>query len=131
VIVGLGIDVVDISGFREQISDPASTFVHGTFTAAEIADASGRPGGEPARHLAARWAAKEAWIKAWSSSRFGEPPLMSQVDMREIEVRTDAWCRPKLCVHGAVAQAAGNLVARVSLSHDGGYAAAVVVLERA
>ena len=130
-IVGIGIDMVDVEGFREQLADPASSFAAGSFTPGELADARSRPGHEPARHLAARWAAKEAWIKAWSSSRFGLPPVLASVDMREIEVETDAWHRPRLALHGAVGEAAAGLIARVSLTHDGGYASAFVVLERA
>lgn len=128
-IVGVGIDMVEVGGFRDQLADPASTFAAGSFTAGELADARSRPGQEPARHLAARWAAKEAWIKAWSGSRYGEPPVLGGIDMREIEVETDGWRRPRIVLHGKVRAAAGELTAQVSLSHDGGYAAAVVVLQ--
>ena len=66
------------------------------------------PGPAPAREaesLAARWAAKEAVIKAWSSTRYGHPEVIdpSPVDLREIEVRTDAWGRPAIRLHGAIA----------------------------
>ena len=80
------------------------------------------------RHLAARFAATEAFIKAWSSSRWGSPPLLRSVDMREIEVIQDPWGRPSLRLHGDVARAAGRLDAHLSLSHDGGVAVAFVIL---
>ena len=67
-----------------------------------------RPGpasGGEAESLAARWAAKEAVIKAWSSTCFGHPEVIDPeyVDLREIEVRTDAWGRPAIRLHGEIA----------------------------
>ena len=84
--------------------------------------------------LAARWAAKEAFIKAWSSLYYGhEDPLeRDQVDWAEIEVVNDRWGRPSLRFHGAIADAlkqtereiSASLTWLVSLSHDGNYAIA-------
>ena len=44
-------------------------------------------------------------IKAWSSTCFGHPEVIdpAHVDLREIEVRTDAWGRPAIRLHGAIA----------------------------
>jgi holo-[acyl-carrier protein] synthase len=122
----IGVDLVDVGAFAEQLSDTASGFVAQTFTVREQRTAKG-----DARRLAARFAAKEAFLKAWSSARFGQPPLLAAVDMREIEVVDDGYGRPGLRMHGAVAEAAGSLVAHVSLSHDGTAAIAFVMLERA
>ncbi len=129
-IAGLGIDLVDVALFRQQLADPASTFVSGTFTDAERAEVGRR--GDPALRLAARFAAKEAFIKAWSSANRGQAPALARVDMREIEVRCDEWGRPAIRLHGAVRDALavrGRWRSQVSLTHDGGAAAAVVVLE--
>ena len=131
-IAGVGIDVVDIAGFREQLADPATTFVEGTFTNGERADVEHRPARDKTPHLAARYAAKEAFIKAWSASNPGEVPALSSVDMREIEVATDAHGRPGIRLHGRVAEAVtarGLGHTHLSLSHDGGVAAAVVVIQ--
>ena len=125
---GLGLDLVDVEGFAQQLADPASGFVDGTFTAAEQHDAAP----DRIRGLAARFAAKEAFIKAWSSSRHGRPPALRRVDLREVEVRRDAYGRPSVSLHGEVAAAVGDdLAVRVSLSHDGGVATAVVMLSGA
>jgi len=133
-VLGTGIDVVDVAAFRAQLADPASGFADATFTAAERRDAE-RPAGDPAERLAARFAAKEALVKAWAGARVGRPPAVAAVDAREIEVRLDPWGRPSLHLHGAVRDALRELggddrppVAHVSLSHDGGVATAVVVL---
>ena len=122
----VGVDLVDVPGFAEQLSDPASGFVDGTFTRLEQRIAQG-----DASRLAARFAAKEAFVKAWSGSRRGQPPLLASVDLREIEVVDDGYGRPGLRLHGAVAAAAGHVSTHLSLSHDGPSAIAVVILDRA
>ncbi len=132
-IAGIGVDLVDVPAFAEQLADPASAYVTGTFTAAEHRDAQGRSSADPARHLAARHAAKEAFIKAWSVARWGSPPALAAVDMTEIEVLTDGHGRPALRLSGQVAAAVatlGEVNAHLSMSHDGDRAIAMVVLER-
>lgn len=131
-ILGIGVDVVHLPAFRDQLADRASHFVDRTFTAEERATAEA--GRDPARHLGTRFAAKEAFIKAWSGARFGEPPALPGADLSEVEVVKDAWGRPALRLHGAVARAVAELGptrARLSLSHDGPMAIAMVTLSRA
>ena len=128
-IAGLGLDLVDVAAFRVQLADPASAFVAGTFTAAEQAGAPTGPG-DAVLHLAARFAAKEAFVKAWSAARRGHPPAVATLDLREIEVVRDPWGRPGLQVHGQVRAAFGaGLRLHLSLSHDGPCAGAVVIVE--
>ena len=123
----LGVDLVDVPGFAEQLADAASGFVDGHVHARS---SSARRRATRSR-LAARFAAKEAFIKAWSGSRRGQPPLLAAVDLREIEVVDDGYGRPGLRLHGAVASAVGPVVAHLSLSHDGPSAIAVVIIDRA
>ena len=84
--------------------------------------------------LAARWAAKEALVKAWSSALYGLPPPLADTPevFASIEVVSDAWKRPALRVHGDVAAACERDFpgARflLSLSHDGDYAHGLVAL---
>lgn len=125
---GVGIDIVDLDAFRDQLLVPGSVFVEQTFTTAERRACEGRASGDPARHLAARFAAKEAFVKAWSGSRRGCAPRLQAVDMQEIEVVLDAWGRPSLRLHGTLEELLGDVDLQVSLTHDGGYAAAVVML---
>lgn len=122
-------DIVDLAGFRAQLADTASTFEAATFTASERSAAARKPSGDPAVHLAARFAAKEALIKAWSASRWNEAAEVESLDWHEIEVIQDHRGRPALQLTGVVGQALAGLHPHVSLSHDGGYASAVVILE--
>ena len=63
------------------------------------------------QRLAARFAAKEAFLKAWSGARAGRAPALESVDLREIEVVDDGHGRPALALHGAVAAALAELAA--------------------
>ncbi len=126
-IVGVGIDVVSIPEFAEQVDLPGTVFAE-TFTPGERRDAADRSS-LAARHLAARWAAKEAVIKAWSGSRFARQPVLPEGIHRDIEVVTDRWGRPKVRLTGAVAEHLAGVVIHVSLTHDGDTAAAVAILE--
>ncbi|HSI27396.1 MAG TPA: holo-ACP synthase [Aeromicrobium sp.] len=127
-IIGVGVDLVHVPSFAEQLDQPGSRF-DGNFTPGEQRDIAARGG--HARHWAARWAAKEALIKAWSGSMYGEEPVMDEFAVAQIEVVSDAWGRPRLLLHGEVAKRLECLVADVSLSHDGDYAMAYVVLSAA
>ncbi|MDO4899663.1 holo-ACP synthase [Actinomyces sp.] len=145
-VLGVGVDLVHVPGLSEQISQPGTVFAERAFTARERRDAARRAestGSTQAEHLAGRWAAKEAFIKAWSgaaNTRAGRavaPQLPPEaVDWREIELVTDRWGRPSVHLSGTVAKAVaaslGNSAAAperwpVSLSHDGGWAVAVVL----
>ena len=126
-IVGVGIDVVSIPDFAEQVDQPGTVYAE-TFTPGERRDAADKSS-LAARHLAARWAAKEAVIKAWSGSRFAQRPMLPEGIHRDIEVITDMWGRPKVRLTGAVAEHLADVVIHVPLTHDGDTAAAVAILE--
>ena len=125
--VGVGIDVVSIPDFAEQVDQPGTVYAE-TFTPGERRDAADKSS-LAARHLAARWAAKEAVIKAWSGSRFAQRPMLPEGIHRDIEVITDMWGRPKVRLTGAVAEHLADVVIHVSLTHEGDIAAAVAILE--
>ena len=126
-IMGLGIDLVFIPEFAEQVDQPGTVFAE-TFTPGERRDAADKSS-QAARHLAARWAAKEAVIKAWSGSRFAQRPVLPEGIHRDIEVITDMWGRPKVRLSGAIAEHLANVKIHVSLTHEGDTAAAVAILE--
>ena len=115
-IVGLGIDVVDIERFEATLERTPGLRAR-LFTDDERT--------RPIAGLAARFAAKEALAKA----------LGAPVGMRwhDAEVVTDDDGRPWLEVRGTVARQTEKLGVtsmHLSMSHDAGIASAVVVLER-
>ena len=148
-VLAVGTDLVHVPGFSAQLDQPGSVFAQRAFTARELREARRRSqerGSIPAQHLAARWAAKESFIKAWSQAHVlrarsrgtsASPAILAEdVDWREIEVVTDRWGRPSLRLSGTVAQAVEHSLGEevstpgcwpVSLSHDGDYAAAIVL----
>ncbi len=114
-IVGVGIDVVDISRFGDALRRTPG-MVERLFTAAEAE--------RPPASLAARFAAKEALAKA-----LGAP---GNLEWDDAEVVSESSGRPRLELRGTVAARAAELGAasvHLSLSHDAGIASAVVVLE--
>lgn len=85
------------------------------------------------QHQAARLAAREAFLKALGMTQAGDL-LIKAIDPNEIEVTRQAGERPRVILSGrAKTTAAQQGIDRihVSLSHDGPYAAAVVILESA
>lgn len=126
-IVGVGLDLVEIRRVAALVERHGARALARLFTPDERRYAEARA--EPARHLAARFAAKEAGYKALSAAAGARA-----IGWRDIEVATATDGRPALRLHGAAAEAARALgVAHcwVSLTHDTHTAAAVVVLERA
>jgi holo-[acyl-carrier protein] synthase len=121
VIVGVGIDVVPVARFAETLRRTPS-LMQRLFTPAELVSANGTP--RSAESLAARFAAKEALAKALGAG--------GGMHWADAEVVTDDFGRPTLTVTGTVAERAAALgVTRwhISLSHDGGMAAATVIAE--
>ena len=114
-IVGLGIDVVDVSRFGDALARTPALRTR-LFTPGER--------DRPLASLAARFAAKEALAKA-----LGAPAGMEWADA---EVVSEDSGRPQFEIRGTVASQADALGVKsvhVSLSHDAGIASAVVVLE--
>ncbi len=130
-IRAIGIDLVSVESFAEQLGAVGSAFAEMTFTPGELRAAGGHSGA--AQHLAARYAAKEAFVKAFSGARPGSAPVIPTMDWRQVEVLKDAWGRPSLALHGALAAAVrstlGPIRMHLSISHEPGMAAAVVVIE--
>ena len=127
----VGIDLVGVEQFAEQLGSVGSAFAERTFTAGELR-AGAVPSGA-AQHLAGRFAAKEAFVKAFSGARPGRAPVIPDMDWREVEVLADGWGRPQLRLHGRLAEAVGAtlgpITAHVSITHEPTMAAAVVVIE--
>lgn len=124
-IVGVGLDLVDIARAKKLIATKGERALKRMFTEGEVAYAMRKM--RPYVHLAARIAAKEAAYKALSGSDGARG-----IGWREMEVVTGADGRPSLALHGIAAERAAELnVTRVllTLSHSEATAGAVVVLD--
>ena len=125
----MGFDLVQISRIADSISHFGDRFERRLFTRDELAYAKGSDGGEVAEgqcaeRLAARFAAKEATIKALNLGEDG-------IGWKNIEVRKLRGGACELALHGPVAKIAnamGLTDTSLSLSHDGDYAGAVVAM---
>ena len=127
-ILGVGLDLVSVSEFAEQMERVGTTMVRDSFTAGERRHAATKSS-DPARHYAARWAAKEAVLKAWAASRFARAPQIGDNPYPLIEVVNDAWGRPSIKLHGMAAEFLPTVKIHLSLTHDGDMAGAVAILE--
>jgi holo-[acyl-carrier protein] synthase len=122
-MLGLGTDLVAVDRVEAVLARHGERFLARVFTAAERAECLRRA--RPAVHLAARLAAKEAAMKALGSG-WG-----AGVRWQDIEVCSDGETQPVLRLAGVAKTRADDRGVRrslVSLSHDGGFALAAVVL---
>jgi holo-[acyl-carrier protein] synthase len=120
--IRVGADIATVGEVSESIARFGGRYLRRIYTEHEIASCTGPPPAAAAS-LAARFAAKEATIKVLR-------PVGHQPDWRSMEVRRDpgGWCSMSLSGHAAVlADEAGIAELAVSLTHEGGLAAAVVV----
>ncbi len=120
VVRGVGIDVVDVERMGWTLERTPS-FRTKVFTTAERATCDDRP--DPAASYAGRFAAKEAVLKVLAEGIFS-------VRLTDIEVQGGVDDPPAIVVHGRaadLARARGVEQWLVSMSHDAGVAAAVVV----
>ncbi|MCA1656935.1 MAG: holo-ACP synthase [Actinobacteria bacterium] len=112
--MGVGIDLLEIDRL-ERALERHPRLARRVFTEDELAYAGERA--RPGRHLAARFAAKEAVVKALGLRSFG---------LREIEVV--AGEPPSVRLSGAAAEAAAGRKVAVSLTHSRETAAAVALV---
>ncbi len=128
-IVGVGVDAVDVARFR-RLLDRRPRFAARCFTASEQSDATGSA--DVAQSLAARFAAKEAVMKALGTG-IGAFAL-TDVEVRRTTGRGATRNAPFLVLHGTAAALAGTQGAgqfHLSLTHTDGVAIAFVVAEQA
>ncbi len=120
--MGIGIDLQGVEDVRDSIAVFGLRYLERLYTAREL-----RECGEDARRLAARFAAKEATMKAL---RLGDQAS----GWRAIAVSREARGEPSIELTGAVAELAqgrGVSSIAVSLTHERDHAAAIVVVESA
>jgi holo-[acyl-carrier protein] synthase len=123
-VIGTGVDLVECSRIQRSIDRFGDRFLHRVFTDGEIEYSMSMK--FPARHLAARFAAKEAVSKAFGTG------IGKAMGWRDIDVRKRPSGEPFLVFSGpaqALATKRGVTSALITLSHTEHHAMAAVVLE--
>src|SRR5437879_13822182 len=124
-IVGVGVDIIEISRIKAALERNGERFIARIFTASEQVYCEARRLRE--MHYAGRFAAKEAAFKALGTGWAG------QIRWTDVEVESRESGPPRLKFYGAAFerfQALGTTIAHLSISHSRDYAAATALLER-
>jgi holo-[acyl-carrier protein] synthase len=114
----VGVDLVSVPHLAEMLATCGSAFVDMCWTNREQAYCNGS-----VERLAARWAAKEATMKAIGRG-------IGEIDPLEIEVISDEGHAPQLCLTGTALLYAGDAglhTFALSLSHEADFAIAYVI----
>jgi holo-[acyl-carrier protein] synthase len=125
-IAGIGTDLARVGRFQRFLKADRHPVLRRLFTEGELAYALAKK--YPAPHLAARFAAKEAFLKALGLG------LREGISWQDLEVVNDQLGCPTLRITGRAAEIfeeRGLQGCHLSYSHDGDYAVATVVLEKA
>jgi len=122
-ILGAGVDIVEVFRMREAVEKWGDNFLQKIFTSKEMKYAGSRRFSH--QHLAARFAAKEAVVKA-----FGEPRKFP-LKWTDIEVHNNGEGKPLIVFHGDALKlkkkkGAADIV--LSMSHSKNYAVANVII---
>lgn len=123
-ILGLGVDLVDITDLQTSIDSQRDAFLSRVFTSDEQAYA--RQKADPYQVLGGRFAAKEACLKALGTG------WTDETDWLDIEITNEPTGRPILTLKGGIAArgaAIGIKQSWLSISHVGQYAIAEVIFE--
>ena len=120
-VVSVGIDLADVSAVRDSIDHFGARYLDRIFTLGEQAQCA--ESSDPYPHLAARFAAKEATIKALMI----DGPIPSWTSI-EVQRQSAGYCRVHLTGSAArIAREKGIDALIVSLSHEADMAIAIVV----
>jgi holo-[acyl-carrier protein] synthase len=117
--LSVGIDLVSVPRMEGLMARWGGRFLERVFTPGEIEYCKARHA--PARSFAARFAAKEAFVKAVSHTSRGG------IRYKDVEVVVGAGGIPTLVSHGKARSALGRGYAEISLSHEDDLAIAIVI----
>jgi holo-[acyl-carrier protein] synthase len=123
-IVGTGVDIVEIERLRRIVEKQKDRFLSRVFTLEEQRFCNMHR--DPAPHFAARFAAKEAVFKALGTG------WAKGVKWVDVEVRREGREAPLLALYGEalkISQSLGARKSHISLSHSDNWALAMAILE--
>ena len=123
-VLGIGVDLVECARIQHSLDRFGDRFLHRVFTDGEIAYAQSMK--FPARHLAARFAAKEALSKAFGTG------IGKAMAWKDIDVHKKPSGEPFVVLEGGAKDLASNrgvTKVLITLSHTDNHAMAMIVLE--
>ena len=123
-ILGIGVDMIEVERIQHSLDRFGERFIKRIFTEGEIAYCHSMK--FPARHFAARFAAKEAVSKAFGTG------IGKAMGWRDIDVHKKESGEPFLVLHGgadALAQKRAVKSISISLSHTDHHAVAMIAIE--
>lgn len=123
-IIGIGVDIVNIQRIEKAVERHGEMFIEKVFTEEEASAFNGR--NLISVHLAARFAAKEAALKALGTG------MSNGIGFRDIEVIIEKGKSSEIKFHGKAKELAESLGVKkihLTLSHEGGIAVAFTVFE--
>jgi holo-[acyl-carrier protein] synthase len=123
-VLGIGVDLVENARIQHSLDRFGERFLHRVFTESEIAYSQSMK--FPARHLAARFAAKEAISKAFGTG------IGKAMGWKDIDVHKKPSGEPFVVLDGAAKELAatrGVTKVSITLSHTNNHAMAMIVLE--
>ena len=125
-IVGIGVDIVDIARIQGLLDRYGERFLRRVYTDAETAYAIGAA--NKAERLAGRFAVKESVMKALGTGK------TQGILWRDVETLRGRFGKPEVRLHGQAVKwlkIRGGGAVHVSITHDGGKAIGFVILEKA
>ncbi|MBM2837889.1 MAG: holo-acyl-carrier-protein synthase [Deltaproteobacteria bacterium] len=123
-IIGIGTDIVSIQRIEKAVERFGERFINKVFTDEEANFCKSKK--ERAPYLAARFAAKEAVLKALGTG------ISNGIGFKDVEVARVQGKRPEIILHGIgkkVAESLGIKDIHISISHEADIALAFAVIE--
>lgn len=121
-IIGTGIDIIEVSRIKKALDMWGDRFLNKVFTKRELSYVNKKKFSH--ENLAARFACKESVLKAFGDTRIG-------VSLKNIEILNDAKGKPEVILHKEAKEFANknNLnKITVSMSHTNNYAVSNAIL---
>jgi holo-[acyl-carrier protein] synthase len=117
-IIGIGIDLVDLKRIEAILERNGERFISKVFTGREIRT-------NEAKEIGGKFAAKEAFVKAIGTG-------FDNIRFKDIEVLNTDSGKPYYCISGRLAESMNNVSwqAHLSITNERGLVAAVAVLEK-
>ena len=122
-VLGLGIDIIEIRRIKESIDEYGSNFLQKVYTPKEIEYCSAKA--NKYQHFAARFAAKEAVYKAFSTSH------QEGLSWQDIEITNEPSGMPIVKLNGKLKSfLSKDKDLKISISHSDNFVTCVAIIDQ-